>query len=200
MYDLEVSLKKSKEADFVQSFVFELNRCRLNPEHYTYKILAHMKYIKQDYIGGEKIYYYKREREDKIMLLTGKEAFEKCIEVLKATEPLEPIEMKQELVIPVLEDPNLWTDQDYLKRKCSEKEEFNSGSDSKNSFHFDIGSANAEISLIMQLVDDTSFRGWRRNNLLSKEFKYIGIDNLNFDNTSCSYFYFASSLDEPIEY
>jgi len=180
--------------DFAQSFLFELNKCRLNPEQYTYKVLAHMKFIKQDNTNTKFInYMYKRDGEANIMLNKGKEAFEKCIEILHNTQPLKPLELKSELTIKVPDDKELWTDIEFLKRKCNEKkEEYNTIQE--NAFHFDIGSSNPEVSLIMQLVDDTSFRGIRTSNLLSKEFKYIGIDNQMFDNISCSYFYLASNI------
>ena len=42
-------------------------------------------------------------------------------------------------------------------------------------FHYDNGSIHSEISIILQLVDDNDANGQRRNNILNRDFKYLGV-------------------------
>ncbi len=157
-----------------------------------------MQYVKQDNTLANTIQfvYERQEGDEKIKLNHGKEAFETCIEILNNMQPLEPLTLKNELMITVPEVKSLWTDKDYINTMKYQKIEELECIKDNNTFHFDIGSSNPEISLIMQLVDDSVFRGSRRENLLSRDFKYIGIHNRVVDNVSCSYFFFASYDEE----
>ena len=43
-------------------------------------------------------------------------------------------------------------------------------------FHYDIMTSNTELSVVLQIVDDTNSNFHRRNNIFRKEGKYIGIN------------------------
>lgn len=154
-----------------------------------------MKYIRQDNSNAKAIkYIYEREGEQSIMLSKGKEAFLKCVEVLQRKEKIRHISFKKELNIHIPDDKELWADRGYIERQCNDKrQEFPSMDES--AFHFDIGSSNPEVSLILQLVDDSSFKGSRRENLLNNDYKFIGISNFTQGNISCSYFFLSGDIE-----
>ena len=144
-------------------------------------------------------FIYFQEGCPTIFLNRGKEAFEECIEILNNTPSIPELESSVLLKLLIPEDKTYWTNPDYLLNLISLKKADLINS-KINAFHFDIGSSDAEISLILQLVDDCSFNGIRRLNLLNYKYKYIGISHKIDEPVSCSYFFFSdviySSLSE----
>ncbi len=187
---METSLNKKKELEFTIKFIKELNKCRINPEQYAFKVELHMKYIKTETLSDKRLFYiYDREGFPRQILKFGKEDFKKCIEVLQKMDPVGIINYKKDLLIPIPEDRELWNDQEFLARLVNDKKfEFTNIDDC--AFHFDIGVDIPDVSFILQLVDVK-----KQENFLNKDFKYIGISNMVFEFISCSYFFFSGEYD-----
>ncbi len=128
----------------------------------------------------------------KVALVKGEQAFRDFIEKMKQMNPLNALESKEELKVPIPEEPKTWTDKGSIgeavsKKKADLKEKF-----SNFSFHFDVGSPSAEISFILQLVDDTPFKGSRQKNIINPDLKYVGINSFKVKNKNCGYFLFSN--------
>ena len=117
-------------------------------------------------------------------------AFIECIDYLKNLTPRPLIEIENSLNILIPEDKSYWTKGEHLLNVITLKKSELKNSE-QNAFHFDVGPYDAEISLILQLVDDNSFNGIRRRNLLNDKYKYIGISHKDSDTVSCSYFFLS---------
>ncbi len=126
-------------------------------------------------------YIYYQEGHPSIILNRGAEAFEKCVEILSNTTPKNELQFHSSLNLLIPENKYYWTKREYLLNLISLKKSELKNSEI-NAFHFDIGSEDAEISLIVQLVDDNSFNGIRRANLLNEKYKYVGITHKETDN------------------
>jgi len=156
-----------------------------------------LQYIKnetQSNASNKSRFIYYQEGHPFILLNRGVVAFEECIEILNNTPPLSKLEFDPSLNILIPEDKSYWVKGDHLMNIVSLKKSELKNSE-VNAFHFDIGTFDAEISLILQLVDDNTFNGIRRSNLLNEKFKYIGITHKKSDTICCSYFFFSDVLN-----
>ena len=132
---------------------------------------------------------------EKVSLVRGKESFQSCAEILQQTPILKPLILKQEISIEIPDEKQLQTDRNFVNKQFSDKkQEFHLLID-ESAFHYDLSSTNAEVSLILQLVDDESAYGKRRKNLLNEMFRTIGVTNkVSKDGDCCSYFVLAVSI------
>jgi len=150
-----------------------------------------MKFIKQDEKEDKsKRYIYFQDGNPTIILNKGPKAFEDCIEYLQKCSPKHALEYDPTLNILIPDDKNYWAKSDHLLNLITLKKSEIKNCE-ENAFHFDIGSYNPEISFILQLVDDNSFNGIRRSNLLNDKFKYIGISYKMSDSICCSYYFLS---------
>jgi hypothetical protein len=62
---------------------------------------------------------------------------------------------------------------------------------SECAFNMDLGVSDPETSLLLQVVDDSPFKGKRRDNILNPNFKYVGISFLKQKTKFCCYITFA---------
>ena len=62
---------------------------------------------------------------------------------------------------------------------------------SKIAFHYDLGVKNDVLSVILQLVDDSPFRGNRRNNILTSDYDCVGISVKIVNDIICTYYVFG---------
>ena len=89
-------------------------------------------------------------------------------------EPMKKLILKKDLNIEVPEKEDYKTE--FINELFNQKKEELKDSTYKNiSCHYDIGSANAGVSAALQVVDDSNFKGARRNNILNTNFKYVGV-------------------------
>lgn len=64
-------------------------------------------------------------------------------------------------------------------------------------FHYDISPINAEVSILLQLVDDNNSLGQRRHNLLNMDSKLVGIQVIKLtEEMVCSFITFGNLIDE----
>jgi hypothetical protein len=159
----------------------EINEVRTNPAKYADKINKYISRIKcyDDLSDLHKKFYFQVDENVKINLIKGVEAFEKCISQLKSSQPiLRPLEYSEDLCFPFpSEKPEISSQKEYLtetfikmSREIKNKDMNISG------FHYDNNINDAEISTILQIVDDNNSRGQRRSHILDKDAKYVGIN------------------------
>ena len=176
----------------------EFNECRTQPKLYAEKILQHMQYIKvnpsitENVQGNNFIYENNNIKGPKILLNQGWTKLSKFAEILKNMSPLKPLIFNPNLCITVPNQKSDWVKKDVFMKLISDKK--HELGVSKVSFHFDIGYLNAEISAIIQLVDDnTAFKGVRRKNILNEDTVQVGISNISDGMKNCTYVFFLKT-------
>ncbi len=181
--------------NFIEHFVKELNACRLNPPSYASLVEKHMQYIvpNEDQNAKNKAFYV-REGMPKISLLRGEEAFKEFAEKLRNMEPLSKLEYRSNLQIEIPQESSNWASKSTIADSVNKvKQEMKEVHCYKNfNFHFDIGSPFSEVSFVLQLVDDTPFKGSRSRNILNPTFQYLGISSQKVKNKHCGYYLFAN--------
>lgn len=197
-----------------------LNEIRKNPPWYAEIIKNEIKNIKEEiktiinkktFIEEErkKIYY---EKKVKVLLNRGKSAFEEAVKFFSDLPPMSPLEMKDEICIPLPTNFNETFGGGFFKSKVNEiRKDYN-----LNRFFVD-NVKNPEVGILLMMVDDYSIINSNNNNnnisnsggdnnminsiitnnnnknnenksrfakrdaLLNREYKYIGIDNKFID-------------------
>lgn len=174
--------------------IFELiNKIRLNPPEYSKIVLDNMKNIsienykelninngleelKQSIIFKKKI---------KIKLFRGEESFIEAANILKHTAPMDMLKFNKNIVIPLPDSEG--EIKDTIKNKIKE---IMVNSSINTCFKEYI--KNPEIAVLLMIVDDTEFpNSKKRNALLNKDFKNIGIDSKFFGNKFIAIFSFS---------
>jgi len=170
--DASVNQKKKKkkgEVDpkaFVGELFEEINKFRQNPASWADKIKDHMQYIKTK--EGKLIY---ENGDFKTALNKGEDAFKSAIDIVSKTSPLPTFEHSDEYKVEVPDDVEV-----QAKQHTALFNELKKANQNKNfGFNLDISNPNAEIILLLQLVDDNKNNGNRRNNFLNPNFKTVGI-------------------------
>jgi hypothetical protein len=175
--------------EFSVGFIKGLNECRKNPKIFSKKVHKMMQYIREPKIPGVGSPIFCGSDKSNILVIEGKKAFYNLIELLENTNPMDEIQLVSDLNVKIEEDPKTWTNKKLIAENINKvKLSINHGFFHCFNFHFDIGSSDPEISLILQLVDDTPFKGARQKNLLNPELKYIGVTSLNLKSKNCSYY------------
>jgi hypothetical protein len=184
-----------RKQNFIDHFMRELNKCRLNPAAYADIVERHLQYIKPNEDPNSKnAAFYVREGMPKISLSKGESAFKEFAQKLREMIPMNKLEFRSNLQIPIPETPTEWTSKEYIATSVNNcKNELKSTSNYKSfNFHFDVGSPLSENSFVLQLVDDTPFKGSRSRNILNPKFSYVGISSHKLKNKHCGYFLFAN--------
>ena len=173
-----------------------INKIRTNPKDFIDKIKIYKeKIIRKDYQ-----FLLPIENEIFITLNRGPKAFDEAIEYLNKLEPMNSLIMKNELKIDIDNTINNFemnfTSFSFLEKiiKNKKKElEKNKKNYKIEGFHYDKSTNNAEISAILQIVDDNMGDCSRRKNLLNPNFTYVGISCVNIkENVFCYYMLFAN--------
>lgn len=166
----------------------EINQIRTTPHAYTVKIAKYIQSIvirenKQLLNVGNEVY---------IALNKGKIAFDEAIEFLSHCKPTEPLEMSNELRINMEDENEDITSLRYIQNAFTKKSENINSSYEIIGFHYDKSVDNAEISAILQIVDDTGSNYVRRYNLMNEKAKFVGISAMCIkQNVYCYYLVFG---------
>ena len=184
--------KDTKLETIRMSLFYEINSVRLKPESMINKIDKYMNNISKIENGN---FYIKADEINNINLHKGKILFEECKKFLKGKIPLKQFVLKNELTFPFPEnysDVSQCIEEKYLTNTINRIKDSFKDFEILN-FHYDIMNFNTELSVVLQIVDDTNSMFQRRNNLLNKNFKYIGINVGKFsDGIFLYYFLFAN--------
>ena len=158
----------------------EINNSRKNPLSVIPKIEKYYQYID---VSNKNEFFIKVDEKNKIRLYKGKNVFIQCQNFLKKLSSLPSFILKNEMTFPFPEIKNKisineCTNEFYLSKtlkKINEEMEKNNNIKILN-FHYDIMTSNTELSVVLQIVDDTNSLFQRRNNIFRKDGKYIGIN------------------------
>lgn len=179
---LKLPLKEREKLEmekFKTDILNEFNSLRSNPCAYTSKVQSHMQYIflKPNPDVRNVSIYYDNFNYPKINLLQGEPAFKNCIDILEQTQPMQPLTLVDEIAIKVPEQVSEMNDKnriiELIRRKKNELNELNKYR--HFGFHYDNGSIDAEVSTLLQVVDDNNSNGQRRANIINPHFKYLGV-------------------------
>ena len=179
--------KNTKYANYPQKVLELINKIRENPSSYANIIIESINNIiinQEEDETKPKIIY---KNKVKVALARGEEAFHEAVEILKNMAPLPPLELKEEICIPLPETEEELKDPTYLKNKVNEiRENYNIDIFFKDLIKI------PEVSVLLMIVDDSEKNpGKKRNAVLNEEFKYIGISNKFFGKKFYAYFTFS---------
>ena len=160
--------------------LIEINNSRKNPLSVIPKI---EKYYQNIDISNKNEFFIRVDEKNKIRLYKGKNLFIQCQNFLKKLSSLPSFILRNEMTFPFPEIKNKisineCTNEFYLSKtlkKINEELEKNNNIKILN-FHYDIMTSNTELSVVLQIVDDTNSLFQRRNNIFRKDGKYIGIN------------------------
>ena len=169
-----------KPEDSFSKYIFEqINALRENPQSFIDTIEKAKKNITIDK-SGIKVY----KTCVKVALDTGESAFDEAIKVLKNTEPMKKLKYNPDFVIDLPTNELDVKSKEYLTEQVKLK--IDAGVDIK-SFWKDIVN-DAESCFILTIVDDSGKNnGKKRNDILNKDNKYIGISTARIGRSFACY-------------
>ena len=180
--------KNKKYSDYPQKMLDLINLIRANPVSYADVIEDSIQNIteEQDRIDESKtrIIYKKKV---KVALNTGEIAFKNAAEELRHMSPLPPLVLKNDICVPLPEDESEIKNSSYLREQVKILRE----STNIDVFFKDLIKI-PEVSALLMIVDDSEKNpGKKRQAVLNKDFKYIGISSKFIGKTFIAYFAFS---------
>ena len=180
--------KNLKYANYPQKMLELINKIRGDPIAYADTIEESINNIIEDENptgGNPKIIYKKKV---KVALNKGEPAFREAAEILRNMNPLPPLELKNNICVPLPESEEEMKDSSYLKEQVKILRE----NDKIDVFFKDLIKI-PEVSALLMIVDDSERNpGKKRQAVLSKDFKYIGINSKFIGKNFIAYFTFSS--------
>ena len=169
-----------KPEDSFSSFMFEkINSLRQNPSSFIDIIEKAKSNIQLDK-SGIKIY----KTSVKVALNNGETAFDNAIELLKKTKPMQKLKFNPDYIIDIPSNEVDVKSKQYLTDQVKLK--LDAGVDVK-SFWKDIVS-DPESCFILTIVDDSGKNpGSKRDDILNKDLKYIGISTVKIGRSFACY-------------
>ena len=162
--------------------IMEINSIRKNPSIIIEKINKYSPFIK----SLSKDSFIQVDKNNKIKLNQGKDLFESFKNIIIKKKPMSELILKNELTFPFptnseyeyIDNSNLeFIQENYLTITLKKiKNILYEKNIELVNFHYDIMNSNIELSVLLQIVDDTNSMFQRRNNLLNRLTKYIGIN------------------------
>lgn len=172
----------------------EINYARAHPRKIAQRVRCIIPNIK---IINQKP-FLKLNDTSNLRLYQGITAFENCIKFLNNVQQLPNLEYKEELNLEFPDDnPAICENESYLTKILTKKKyEIKKFNLEIINFHYDTFTLQTELSVLMQIVDDTNSSYHRRNNIFNAKGKYIGI---SYGQKSkliyCFYFLFAKDIE-----
>ena len=180
--------KNVKYAEYPDKMLELINKIRENPVAYADVIEDSIKYIievpdKEDETKNRLVF----KKKVKVALNRGESAFHEAAEILRKMEPMAPLEFNGNICIPLPQDEEELRDPNYLKEQVKAvKENYNI-----DLFFKDLVKL-PEVSALLMVVDDSvKNSGRKRQAILNKDFKYIGINSHFVGKTFLAYFAFS---------
>ena len=147
-----------------------------------------IQYIKPSPKDNDKFVFI-RDDICKVSLIKGKDAFLQAAELLAMEECSDELEFRKELCLEISDNKQKWTDKEYLEEYLEDKA--NNLDYKLFGFHFDIGVSDPLTSIVLQIIDDNVLNFQRRNNILNRNYKYIGVSSKKIEGSFCLYVTFA---------
>ena len=162
-----------------------LNEIRQNPISFANFIEDSMEYITETMKNGNKVFYYKKQL--KVNINRGEPGFRDAAKELKTRDPLPELEFKNELCVPLPSSKADLQNKNYLKNQIN-----NIRSNRRVDAFFKDMIKNPEVSALLLMVDDNEkSNGKRRDIILRKDIKYVGISAGEVGGTFVAYFAFS---------
>ena len=180
--------KNAKYAEYPDKMIEIINKIRENPNAYADFIEDSIKYIieipdKEDETKTKLIF----KKKVKVALNRGEVAFHEAAEILRNMEPLPPLEFNGNICIPLPQNEEELKDPNYLKDQVKTLKENNN-----IDLYFKDLIKLPDVSALLMVVDDNAKNtGRKRNAILNKDFKYIGINSHFVGKTFLAYFAFS---------
>ena len=180
--------KNAKYAEYPDKMIEIINKIRENPNSYADFIEDSIKYIieipdKEDETKTKLIF----KKKVKVALNRGEVAFHEAAEILRNMEPLPPLEFNGNICIPLPQNEEELKDPNYLKDQVKTLKENNN-----IDLYFKDLVKLPDVSALLMVVDDNAKNtGRKRNAILNKDFKYIGINSHFVGKTFLAYFAFS---------
>jgi hypothetical protein len=180
--------KNIKYSDYPQKMLDLINQIRANPVSYADVIEESMQNITEEQDKNDesktRIIYKKKV---KVALNRGEIAFKDAAEELRNMEPLPPLELKNDICVPLPEEEAEIRDSSYLREQVKIIRE----KTNIDVFFKDLIKI-PEVSALLMIVDDSEKNpGKKRQAVLNSEFKYIGISSKFIGKTFIAYFAFS---------
>ena len=180
--------KNAKYAEYPDKMIEIINKIRENPNAYADFIEDSIKYIieipDKDDENKTKLIFKKKV---KVALNRGEVAFHEAAEILRNMEPLPPLEFNGNICIPLPQNEEELKDPNYLKDQVKALKENNN-----IDLYFKDLVKLPDVSALLMVVDDNAKNtGRKRNAILNKDFKYIGINSHFVGKTFLAYFAFS---------
>lgn len=153
-----------------------INIIRKNPDIATEKIIQSKINIKEI---NSKIYFY-TSQDERIILNRGIEHFDQIASLMSKLQPLPPLEYREDLSISIPDDPNEWKNNKIISELLTNK--IKEGKYEDYAFNLDFGVNDPEKCLLLQIIDDSYFKGKRRETLIKLKLKYIAISSKQVNN------------------
>ena len=180
--------KNTKYSEYPEKMLILINKIREDPVSYADIIEDSIQNIieeqdKDDETKTRIIY----KRKVKVALNRGELAFKEAADELRNMNSMPPLELKNDICIPLPEDEDEIKDSSYLREQVRILRE-NTNIDV---FFKDLIKV-PEVSALLMIVDDSGKNpGKKRQAVLNKDFKYIGISSKFIGKTFIAYFAFA---------
>lgn len=182
--------KVKKTADnYDDEIVIAINEFRQNPSSLIEKFEDLKTYIK--WSDKSKKLLLDKKGWPKVAFTRGEEAVNDCIQFITELKPMNPLKSLKGLKIPLPENF-----EDVPKGHEGPFNELKSkfaGKYSIMGIHFDLKVPDANLALLLMILDDNQFNGIRRNNICNPEYRFIGVSSANLGEKKnfASYFVFA---------
>ena len=181
--------KNVKYADYPEKMLELINKIREDPVNYAEIIEDSIKNIievqNEEDENKPKIIY---KHKVKVALTRGEPAFREAADILRNMSSLPPLELKNDICVPLPETEKEIKDSSYLKEQIKILRE----NVNIDVFFKDLIKI-PEVSALLMIVDDSGKNpGRKRHAVLNKDFKYIGINSKFIGKTFIAYFTFSS--------
>ena len=180
--------KNAKYSEYSEKMLTLINKIREDPVSYADIIEDSIQNIieeqdKDDETKTRIIY----KKKVKVALNRGEPAFREAAEELRNMNSLPALELKNDICVPLPEDEDEIKDSSYLREQVKILRE----TTNIDVFFKDLIKI-PEVSALLMIVDDSGKNpGKKRQAVLNKDFKYIGISSRFIGKTFIAYFAFS---------
>ena len=180
--------KNTKYSDYPKKMLNLINYIRANPVAFADTIEDSIQNITEEVDKNDdskiRIIYKKKV---KVALNNGEIAFKNAAEELRKMSPLPPLVLKNDICVPLPDEETEIKDSSYLREQVKILRE----STNIDVFFKDLIKI-PEVSALLMIVDDSEKNpGKKRQAVLNKDFKYIGISSKFIGKTFIAYFAFS---------
>ena len=173
---LKQSLTAIEKELLCLSLLIEINKARTSPQTYITVIDKYINQIQHNMKGS----FIKVSDNSAITLSQGKTAFDDAKQFLMKQKSLPPLTTEPAIKIDFPPTIERCIDMDYIEQTIKSKYDdlvIKYGNNIRlKKFHFDVNIPSAEVSCVLQIVDDTQSNLIRRNNIFNENANVVNIN------------------------